>query len=239
MIWQKSRFQYSWELLPQVFQQIWLPLVSMEILLFSLNIYIQTLNQDHFNNLQPKTSLFPLVSLTLLYFTLTVLCSVAWTLLVAGSTQNHMKNGLGQRIFPFAHRHFHQTLIENLRASLHICLGFLALVIPGGIQWVRLNFTPYVVAFDTQYQKGQKDALKTSGSLVQGHGWTLFLFLILQSFLPNVLEELSLGPLHFVSGLFFKGLSFIIQIYFLIYMTLTYFALSSLKNPPPPEIKET
>lgn len=241
MIWSMPRFQHSIELFPRVLKEVAPLLLPISALLWGLELYMAILNKARFDN-PYEASMVTMVVLGLTGVVLQSLCSVIYVLYVARSTQRQMKNGAGKHPLSFLGQHFHQTLIEYLRSLISIGLYTLCLILPGLIRWVQLTFTCLISAFDPQYQEGKKDALKESARLTRGAWFALLLLLVLPMMLTFVLQEFALGnygldkaddgsrvlSLSF-SSLVFYGLAWLVQLYFAIYFSLTFFARHSLK----------
>lgn len=224
MIWSKLRFQHSFELFPRVLKEVAPLLFPISVLLWGLEFYVAYLNKARFDD-PYNSSMVTMIGFALLGIVLQSLAGVAWVLYVGRSTQRQMKNGHGEHPLAFLKKHFHQTLIESLRSFLSIGIYALFLIIPGLIRWTQLVFVSLISAFDPQYLKGQKDALKTSSQLVQGKFVAISLLMTLQALPSLVLEESAKSA--FISpavAIFFYILSWCLALYFSIYMTLTFFA---------------
>lgn len=236
MIWSKPRFQHAFELLPRVLKEVAPWLLPISFILWGQEFYVSWLNKARFDDpYSSSMTIIVVAGVTGLIFQ--SLATVFGLLLVARSTQRQMKNGHGQRPWPFVKKHFHQSLIEYLRSMISIGLYSLLLVIPGVIRWVQLTFVTLVTAFDSKYQNGKVDALKESSRLVGG-AWLPLLFLLLtQMALPFLLQEMALGssqPNQSFLAIGFNALPFylaawLLQLYFSIYMSLTFFARHSFK----------
>jgi len=231
MIWSKARFQQSFEILPHVLKEAAPVLLPLSALLWGLEFYVSWLNKSRFED--PYGSSMALIVLFgLAGVILQSLIAVVWLLFVAASTERHRKYGQGMRPLAFVAKHFHQCLIESVRALISTGIYSLFLILPGLIRWVQLVFTPLIAAFDPHYQLGKKDALMESKRLVKGAFWPLLIFLALQALLPMALEETAKSS-DWLARLSLYGGSWILTLYFTIYMTLTFFARWSFKAEEP------
>lgn len=59
-------------------------------------------------------------------------------------------------------KHFEQLMIENIRVMGSTLMWLLIFILPGFFRFVQLIYVPFVVLFDSDYQRGKKDALQTS-----------------------------------------------------------------------------
>ncbi|MCJ8276293.1 MAG: hypothetical protein MJK18_05590 [Bdellovibrionales bacterium] len=159
------------------------------------------------------------------------LISVVWVVLVARSTQKQMKNGVGDSNYAFLRKNFHQVLVEYLRAMISSAIYALFFIIPGIVRWVHLTFTCYISCMDPNYQKGEKDALKSSRELVRGKFFSLFFLLRLLALPPFFVEEIPKNSGYaLTSSVFFYLGAWMISLFTAIYLALTYFALDSFKK---------
>lgn len=228
MIWSKARFQHSFEILPHVLKEAAPVLLPLSALLWGLEFYVSWLNKARFED--PYGSSMALIVLFGLGgVILQSLIAVVWLLFVAASTDRHRKNGIGPRPLNFVAKHFHQCLIESVRALISTGLYSLFLLLPGLVRWVQLIFTPLIAAFDPSYQLGKKEALKESKRLVGGVFWPLLFFLALQALIPMALEETAKNS-TMITRLALYGASWVVTLYFTIYITLTFFARWSFKT---------
>lgn len=230
MIWSKLRFQHSFELFPRVLKDVAPLLFPLSLLLWGIEFYVAYLNKVRFEN-PYHSSMTLMISIALTGLLLQCLAAVIWALYVARSTQRQMKNGAGPHPFVFLKSHFHQSLIEYIRGFISTGIYAVFLIIPGLIRWTQLIFVILVSAFDPDYQKGKKDALKESARLVKGKFVALSLLITLQILPSLFLEELaksgSLSPLFVI--LFYLA-SWCFTLYFAIYFSLTFFARWSFKT---------
>ncbi len=93
-------------------------------------------------------------------------------------------------------RDFNAFLIENLRSWGKILLGFIFLILPGGILFFRYMLVPFVVVFDPEYDRGNVDALERSRALVSAltlPQWLILVFLkiALPLFISMGFEEVN------------------------------------------------
>lgn len=229
MIWSKARFQHSYELLPRVIKEVAPFLLPLTAMIWGIEFYMSYLHKARFDD-PYNSSMAMIVGLGLAGLILQAFVSVFAILYVAASTHRQMKNGQGEKPFSFLRRNFHQCLIEYLRGFLSTGLYCLLLIIPGLFRWVQLCFVTLISCFDPKYQEGKVDALKESSRLVRGAWIPLFLLLILQGFMAYQIEEwakaegsltIQMIPLYLTS--------WIVNIYFMIYFALTFFARYSLK----------
>lgn len=228
MIWSKQRFQHSFELLPRVLKEVAPLLLPISFVIWGLEFYVALLKNARFEDPYNSTML-PMVLAGLGGVILQSLASVAGLLYVARSTQRQMHNGAGDHPMVFLKKHFHQTLIEYLRAFISTGLYSLLLIVPGIVRWVQLVFTGLVAAFDPRYQEGKVDALKESARLVGGFTWfALFFLLIFQMMVPTLFDEMAKSQLSWASGPLLL-VAWIINVYFAIYFSLTFFARYSYK----------
>ena len=235
MIWSKQRFQHSFQLFPRVLKETTLLLLPLSAIMWGFEILIiEFINKARFTD--PES-----VSMTLVYVTVIAgvlyqgFFSVIWTLYVARSSQRQAKNGHGPHPFSFLKTHFYQAFIEYIRAAISIGLYFLCFIIPSIYRWVQLIFVCLVAAFDPDYLKGKKDALKESARLVQGHFILLLLLVCTLVFLPYAVGLLipKTSSFQIISIVFIYLISWILSLYFSIYFSLTFFALSSAKAEKP------
>lgn len=245
MIWSKPRFQHSFELLPRVLKEVAPLLLPLSLALWGLEYYVAWVNKARFDN-PMASSMLTIVALGLIGILLQSIVSVIWLLYVARSTQRQMKNGHGEHPLVFLKEHFHQTFIESVRAFISIGIYTLFFILPGIVRWVKLVFTCFVSAFDPDYLKGKKDALKESSRLVKGAWLPLLILLLVQAFIPYLFEEFALGnyglgaddqgdgglSLNLLSLPFYL-VAFVLEIYFAIYFSLTFFARWSFKTERP------
>lgn len=224
MIWSKLRFQHSIELFPRVLKEVAPLLIPISLLLWSMELYVAWLNKSRFDD-PYNASMMTLVIFALLGVVLQSFATVIWALYVARSTQRQMKNGHGPHPLAFLKKHFHQSFIEYLRGFMSTALYTLLLIIPGLIRWAQLIFVCLVSAFDPDYQKGHKDALKTSAQLAKGKLTALSFLLTLQLTPPLIIEEMAKSmDLSWTTIIFLYGLSWTLTLYFTIYFSLTFFA---------------
>lgn len=229
MIWSKQRFQHSFELFPQVLKEVAPLLFPLSVLLWGVEFYMAYLNKARFED-PYGSSMTLLVVVGIGGVILQCFSVVVWYLCVARSTQRQMKNGTGPHPFVFLREHFHQTLIEYIRAFVSSCIYALCLIIPGIFRWLQLIFVCLVSAFDPEYQKGNKNALKESARLVKGAMIPLLFLLLLQMSIPFMVEEYAKGSLGnpIVTVLLYL-ISWLVSLYFAIYFSLTFFARWSFK----------
>lgn len=91
-------------------------------------------------------------------------------------------------IASFFRTFFEQGVIEQMRSWGKAMLWSFLFVIPGLIKFVQYLFVPFVVCFDSQYQQGQRDALKQSQALTKGKMFRLFLlFFAFTFFVPGTM----------------------------------------------------
>ncbi len=228
MIWSKQRFQHSFELLPRVLKEVAPLLLPISLVIWGLEFYVAFLKNARFED-PYNSSMLPMVIAGLAGVILQSLGAVAGLLYVARSTQRQMKNGAGEHPWVFLKTHFHQTLIEYLRAFISTGIYTIFLIIPGVIRWIQLVFTGLVAAFNPEYQKGNVDALKESARLLRGFAWfAMFFLLIFQMLVPMAFEEMAKTHLNWTSAplLLF---AWVLHLYFAIYFSLTFFARASLK----------
>lgn len=233
MIWSKQRFQHSFELFPRVLREVIPLLLPLSAILWGLDYFVSVLNKSRFEN-PYDSSVLLLISAGVGAVILESLITVVWLILVAKSTQKQMKNGVGPSSFKFLTKNFHQVLIEYIRALISTSLYSLFFLIPGVVRWVKLTFTCYISSFDPQYHEGSKDALESSSHLVKGRFIPLLFLLVFQMIFPFMIEEFaksaSLG-----SGVTYSLfiVAWLLNLYFAIYLALTYFAVASYKlgNP--------
>ena len=107
-------------------------------------------------------------------------------------------------------------LIEGLKATGIIFLGFLCLIIPGIIKSVHYCFFSFVVFFNKNYKENKINPLKYSKEISEGLGWWIFFLSII---LPLLISSIILTP---VSKKIFHQIGSFWMIYFslilLIYM---------------------
>jgi len=229
MIWSKPRFQHSFELLPRVLKEVAPLLLPISILLWSLEFCVAWLNKARFED-PYGSSMTTLVVVGITGVVIQSFASVIWMLYVARSTQRQMKNGHGEHPFTFLKKRFHQTFIEYIRAFTSTGIYTLFLIIPGFLRWIQLVFVSLISAFDPQYQEGKKDALKESARLVQGVWIPLLLLLLFQMIFPMILEETAKSDGVFsLATIPLYLFSWVINLYFAIYFSLTFFARWSFK----------
>jgi hypothetical protein len=231
MIWCKQRFQHAFELLPRVLKEVAPLLLPISLLIWGLEFYVNILKNARFED-PYNSSMLPMVIVGLTGLVIQCLATVISLLYVARSTQRQMKNGAGAHPWIFLKKHFHQVLIEYLRAFISTGIYTLFLILPGVYRWVRLSFTGLVAAFDPDYQKGKKDALEESSRLLDGlSGFAMFFLLVAQISLPLVIEEPAKGMMS-LGSIPLMLLAWVLQLYFAIYFSLTFFARYSLKLEP-------
>jgi hypothetical protein len=96
-------------------------------------------------------------------------------------------------LFSSLGQHLNRLLIEQTRALARVLWWMPALVVPAGVQYVRLSFVPFIVIFDCDYRDGQVDALKKSADLSSGRFWLLLLTVLISFAVPALFEELAQG----------------------------------------------
>ena len=229
MIWSKARFQHSFELLPRVLKEVAPALLPISAIIWGLEFYVSYLNKARFDN--PYGSSMKLMIFVGIFGVLfQCFASVFASLFVARSTQRQMKNGVGESPWKFVVKHFHQCLIEYVRAFISVGIFSMLLIIPGIIRWVQLFFVTLVSAFDPDYQQGKKDVLQESSRLVRGAWIPLFLLVVFTMIFPLILEEMAKEqgtPLALTVVMYL--ISWFINLYFSIYFVLTFFARWSFK----------
>jgi hypothetical protein len=82
---------------------------------------------------------------------------------------------LNSSLLGFIDCYLNQSCIEIVRSWGRVLSWSFLLVIPGIIKYLQYMFVPFVVAMDSSYQKGEKDALKASRELFKKH-WTTLVF---------------------------------------------------------------
>ena len=132
MIWSKQRFQHSFELLPRVFKEVAPLLLPISIGCWLFGSYTLGLIQDHLQDPRPESMVSAMLA-SLFGILFQGLTSIVWILYVARSTQRQAKNAQGSHPIFFLKEHFHQTLIEYIRAitsySLYLLIPFIALAV--------------------------------------------------------------------------------------------------------------
>lgn len=83
-----------------------------------------------------------------------------------------------QHQFPLSTRYI-DLIRENLKAIGSASLWMFVFIIPGLIKWIEYSLLPFVVFLNPDYQKGDREALSLSVSLVKKSFWKFFLFWIL------------------------------------------------------------
>ncbi len=150
-------------------------------------LYINQLGEDHF-----------LVRVVegLTVFSLQIVVLVAISIYLFNQT--HTKKLL---LWPFTKKVTLPWLLEGLKASVIICLGYLAFFVPGVIKTIHYTFFTFVVFFNKQYKKGNISALKHSKKLSSGLAWWLFgcyiVYYIVYFFLSYI-KDILLA--HFLVG---------------------------------------
>jgi len=96
--------------------------------------------------------------------------------------RNNTKAELSQHL----NKYFNQACIESLRSTARACWYGYLFIIPGLVKMLRLQFVPYIVQFDSQYDLGRKDALKESEKLSKGHLFSIFVLFCVLSLLVLV-----------------------------------------------------
>lgn len=230
MIWSKQRFQHSFEIYPRVLKEVAPLLLPLSFLIWGMDFTMAYLNKARMDD-PYSSSMIPIVIVGISGIFIQAFASVAWILYVARSTQRQAKNGTGEHPWVFLKKNFHQSFIEYIRGFISTGIYTLFLIVPGLIRWTQLIFICLVSAFDSDYQKGKKDALKESSRLVRGHFIGLAFFLVLQMILPFFIEELAKNaqtPMWMT--VVCLGISWCFMIYFAIYFSLTFFGLATLKR---------
>jgi hypothetical protein len=232
MIWSKARFQHSIELFPRVLKESALILFPLSLILWSLEFYVSWLNKARFAD-PYGTSMGWIITVGLVGVILQSLVAVFWLLFVAASTRRHSQNGAGDHPLKFVNRHYHQCLIEAVRALISTGIYTLFFIIPGIYRWVQLSFTTLFSAFDDHYKQGNKDALKGSSGLAGGAILPLLFLLGLQALIPMSCEEMAKsGGYGWLGVLLGYGCSWLVSLYLTIYFSLTFFARHSFKQEP-------
>lgn len=226
MIWSARRLKQSLKLTPQVLSTVLVALVPMALMNWGMEYGVSRVHQSRFSA-PMESSVAIIILIGLGAFILESLIAVFWLTLIAHSTEQAL-NKKEANSFQFVFQHFHQTLIEYVRAIVSVGLYSMALIVPGLIRWVRLTFTCYISLFNKQYHKGKVDALEESSKITQGHFFSLFLLLIVFALIPMVLEKgaWALGGGHFLAIFFFYGLSWLTTVVLAVYISLTYFSLA-------------
>ncbi len=229
MIWSAQRLKQSCKLFPQVLTNVATALIPLSIGLWLMEYFVSQAHQNRFSSSQ-DTPITIIISMGLGAFILESLISVAWLILATKATKDVLEKVKPQG-FVFLQKHFHQTLIEYVRAMISVGLYSLILIIPGIFRWLQLTFTCYISLFNEQYHQGKVDALQRSAELTQGKKLSLLFLLILFALIPMMLEKLAWSWGAFsIPLVFFYALSWLATLLVAIYMTLTYFALAKSKR---------
>lgn len=124
----------------------------------------------------------------------TLVWSSFWVLVVSLAAQQILDptNPVAQQKKRQLPNTINQILIEQTRVLAAI-LWRVPLIVPAGIQWVRLTFVPFVVIFDPAYDLGGKDALHQSRALSKQRFWLLNIYLLVGSIAPWMIESLVKG----------------------------------------------
>jgi len=141
-------FLAIWFILSQLFDQ-WLLRLTHEAMMADSGVQARVFGLAAISVL--SSILVPLVA------TLTVLAG--WHQ-VAYETTTHTEDR--STTVAFVQKHWEDLIREQLRAMGSIMMWSFLLIIPGLIRFFELCFLPWVVCFDSQYQKGERDALKES-----------------------------------------------------------------------------
>lgn len=88
---------------------------------------------------------------------------------------------------------FGKFLLGAILQSIIVGVGFILLIIPGIILYIRLQFITYLIV---EKNLGPMDALKRSWAITRGQGWKLFLFMLVCGLI------FVLGLIALVIGLF-------------------------------------
>ncbi len=226
MIWSKQRFQHCLELYPRVLKEVAPLLLPISLLIWGLEFYVSWLNKARFENPYESSMVF-MASIGLIGVILQSLASVIWVLYVSRSTQRQMKNGAGPHPFSFLRQHFHQSLIESVRALISVGIYAVFFILPALYRWVQMIFVVLISAFDPEYLKGKKDALLESKRLVKGAFFPLLALILLQSLIPMTIEETAKSSgLSFTTPIFYLT-SWLLTLFLAIYFSLTFFARHS------------
>jgi hypothetical protein len=118
-----------------------------------------------------------------------------------------------------------QALIEEFRAIGVSMLWLIVFVVPGLIKLVQFVFVPFVVALDSKYQAGERDALQFSKTIVNNNFWKvsglLLIFSVLLPVLMTGLDQYHLFWIHPVGNLLLTLLqSFLSLIFGLVLLRL-------------------
>lgn len=164
---------------------------------------------------------------------------IIWSAQIAFEFKNKLqpsnKQNISEKIiFKFD---FQQTGIEYLRSIVSSLCYSLLFIIPGVVRFIQLSFTPFISLFDSDYDRGQVDALKKSKELLSGHFWMILLLFGLKLALSLTIESvLTLHGTLIDENPF--GVSFnqviqlIINLIFSVYMTFLFFEIFKSRSQP-------
>jgi hypothetical protein len=88
-------------------------------------------------------------------------------------------------------KYLRDIVIESFRAMGRIAVGFL-LIVPGILRLARFYLVPYIVQFDSEYEKGRVDALEEATSLLKGRFFKFFALLFLTQVVGLVVQIIGI-----------------------------------------------
>jgi hypothetical protein len=202
-----ASFKESLRLFAPVCRQIWFWLLLLNLVqLGSTQISTYALDQLRQSGREDLGMIASIAGIELVF---TLVWSSFWVLVVSLAAQRILEPtnpivNQKQRHLPST---INQILIEQTRVLAAI-LWRVPIVIPAGVQWVRLTLVPFVVIFDPQYDLGERDALSRSRELSLKHFWLLNLYLLVAAILPWIVDSATQGesqwiwenPVHVLVG---------------------------------------
>lgn len=117
----------------------------------------------------------------------------------------------------FAKKHFWPLFLESLRVMWRVIAGFFLLIIPSFYWSIIYFFVPYVVFFDSEYDKGNVDALVRSREQIRPIFWRLTALMIVEILVGFIIQSVELrgSILYMISTkVLFSGIGYFWTIYF-------------------------
>lgn len=167
-----------------------LPLYAMDVLASQFFTYAT----EYLREIgREDLSYIALIASLELFFTL--IWSSIWMLAVSALTESLINPQANPRptLSHAMKAHFNQLVIEQIRSIAAILWRAPLFIVPSLIQYVRLAFVPFIVIFDPEYARGERDALEASRALSRGRFWLLWATAIATLVVPWIAEQLVQG----------------------------------------------
>ena len=185
----KLSFQDLKRILPLVLRRSGVALVTLH---FARQMSLELLNFLGAQiQAQGREDMPTLVGLVGLNFFCEIMWSAVWSFVLISAARAALRDE--PLLTKNSLRDFNQLLIEGVRSMAAVLYRLPFAVIPGLVELLRLLFVPHVVLLDSNYQRGQVDALKRSRQAIKAK-WGLVLTLTLSSLaLTTAIDALMQG----------------------------------------------